>query len=364
LRNTGHISEKEIKLLIDLCRIAPVKHKTIGGVDSNIVDLAAQNGVAGWLYLKVKNGYLDWGDEHSLNQLKTYYIRNFLLFQKYIDVYKRIQVTLKKHNISVLALKGFALGLSIYDDAGVRPMSDIDILVPEGKGSDALRILLDDGFKVVTIPRSKLHEKVNGHMRAVSFNGVMVEVHQRLYTLGSRYNLSGMDLFKDRRLVKTKDIEFFRLNDILMGYHLITHTLTTMNMGGLRLSWLLDIALLLNKQKDKEGFINTVIRINPKIKKDILKIIGMASLLWTAGERSVKVDEEKVLIEINNLLKSRDMKKKHRIINAYEIINTPGLLNKILLLRYELFPDKEYMRYRYGAQGSLMRLYLKRLLRF
>jgi len=366
LKNSlAQISDNDISSLIDLVLLEREPRTVERFIASSVVELAAKNGVAAWLYYRIKQGYLHGVDENVQNRLKSVYINNFLLFQQLVKVFEKIQSLLLQNDIPVVALKGFALALDIYPDSGLRPMSDIDILVPEGKGFEALSILQKNGARKSSVPRSRLHETVNGHVRAIVMDGVLIEIHQRLFPIGSIYHRESTNLFEHTVPVKKGGVEFYRLDDLYMGYHLATHTLTTLNMGGIRLSWLLDIAMMLSKQEDKKRFLNQIININQRRKEDILKIFRMASLLLPKQERILDINEPELISNLRNLMLEKNLVKKHRFINTYEILRTPGINRKMKLLWYELFPEEEYMRFRYDdMKGSkLWRLYLKRLLR-
>ncbi len=51
-----------------------------------------------------------------------------------------------RHDIPLMALKGVPLALVYYSDAGLRPMSDFDLLVPFAEADRAVRLLLEEGW--------------------------------------------------------------------------------------------------------------------------------------------------------------------------------------------------------------------------
>lgn len=55
---------------------------------------------------------------------------------------------LQRAGIDVVVLKGGALGVLAYPGIGSRPMDDLDVLVPEGRAVDALRVLLRAGWRL------------------------------------------------------------------------------------------------------------------------------------------------------------------------------------------------------------------------
>jgi hypothetical protein len=55
---------------------------------------------------------------------------------------------LQERGIDVVVLKGGSLATSAYPSIGARPMDDLDLLVPEDRAVDALRVLLDAGWQL------------------------------------------------------------------------------------------------------------------------------------------------------------------------------------------------------------------------
>lgn len=57
-----------------------------------------------------------------------------------------LQDDLRQDGIAVLPLKGAAYIEQIYPDEGLRPLKDVDVLVPEDRFLDAIKIMLDEGL--------------------------------------------------------------------------------------------------------------------------------------------------------------------------------------------------------------------------
>jgi hypothetical protein len=58
----------------------------------------------------------------------------------------RVTGALTEAGIPVLALKGIVLAYAVYGDPSLRPMTDLDLLVPQGERENALRVLRKLGF--------------------------------------------------------------------------------------------------------------------------------------------------------------------------------------------------------------------------
>jgi hypothetical protein len=59
----------------------------------------------------------------------------------------KILGVLQEHGIRALALKGIVLAHSAYPDLSLRPMADLDLLVPQGKREEAVRLLHSIDYK-------------------------------------------------------------------------------------------------------------------------------------------------------------------------------------------------------------------------
>lgn len=360
----SQVKIEDTELLLKLCCIGNKPVKVNAEISSSLIQLAVDNGLAAWCFNRLKIGMIDVVEPFCSDKWKRAYVYNTIYYQKYLLVFDKVQKALNQKDIPVIALKGMALASGLYADEGLRPMGDIDILVPEGSGSEALSVLLEAGAKQVVVPRSELHEKTDAHMRALTIDGVMVEIHQRLFALGSDYYIKDADYFASPVHINNQGVQISRLNDVWMLYHLVAHAIKGIHMGGLRLGWLLDIALLLHKSEDAKGLVDQVLVINPSKKKAIGRWLGMAMFLLPLNI-SWHSHRQQDMAFLSGLIKYRDVRSSHRLVNFWQLLKTPGITNKITLLWRECFPSREYMYFRYKNLNnkSLWRLYAKRLLR-
>ena len=96
----------------------------------------------------VSKNLADHGIEHDLTARlrgihRYWWSRN----QRLLHRLGKVHDVLAAESIDVMVLKGVPLALRYYDDPGLRPMSDFDVLVPTGDADRALHlaIRLDDG---------------------------------------------------------------------------------------------------------------------------------------------------------------------------------------------------------------------------
>ncbi|UCC87654.1 MAG: nucleotidyltransferase family protein [Anaerolineales bacterium] len=85
--------------------------------------------------------------------------------------------------IPALVLKGAALAHMVYPEPGLRPMSDVDILVPESDARRAQEVLADLGFRAPLPPGSiLLHRHLTEATLHTESVPVMVEIHLKLFS--------------------------------------------------------------------------------------------------------------------------------------------------------------------------------------
>ncbi len=357
------INKQDVASLVQLCKVGI--DVDITGIiwQESLINLGIEHGVGAWCYYRIKNSKQEnIVPENMLQPWKRMYLQTSLLNQQKFKVYCIVQRLFKEAGIPLLALKGFVLAFTVYPDEGVRPMGDIDVLVPEGDAMRGLDILLAAGAKQCYEPRSFLHEQVHAHVRAVKFYGVIVEIHQRLYALGSPLNLK-TDFFKTTRSFTKSGQEIKLLEAVSMGYHLTTHAAYNDIIGGLRLGWLVDIALLFEENKEAKSFLNDVLSCNPKSKKEIRNILNMAALLRSPVDAAIIQNKQQLIDLIYAAVLKKNKEKRHRVLNLQEIWHTPGIQKKIKLFYKEFFPDESYMREKYkDTKGSVLKLYARRIL--
>lgn len=137
--------------------------------------------------------------EHTMEALRQSYLktlsRNMVLAQHFAEVVRAFQ----QENIPVIAMKGIYLSEWLYRDLGLRQCSDVDLLVQTADGERALAAMRKLGF--VSAPsglpddiRTKL---MPVHYPAMIRNGVSVEIHFRLHSPTTAYEIDMDTLWHD-----------------------------------------------------------------------------------------------------------------------------------------------------------------------
>ncbi|MBN1220169.1 MAG: nucleotidyltransferase family protein [Anaerolineae bacterium] len=150
--------------------------------------------------------------------------------------------------IPALVLKGAALAHLVYPESGLRPFSDIDLLVPKAKAIQAQSLLADLGFHAPLPPGDVLPGK---HLAAATrFTGgilISVEVHHNLFNTPSPFSMELDDLTTPLRAfcLPGDGSAAYTLGDEEMLWHLCQHgTVVNALFATPRLIWLADIVSL------------------------------------------------------------------------------------------------------------------------
>jgi len=90
---------------------------------------------------------------------------------------EKISQVLTRHKIKIIALKGLFLADKVYKNIGIRRMTDIDILIPDGRIEESYRLLIDElGYSVHGEKSLSLNK--GGHIAPlVSSTGIIIELH-------------------------------------------------------------------------------------------------------------------------------------------------------------------------------------------
>src|SRR3990172_208262 len=108
---------------------------------------AQAEGAAALLYWRLsQSGEIKSLPESLRNSLRAMY---FSIRMNNQEILKELEILTRlfdQAGIPVVALKGVCFALTIYPDIGLRPMADLDLLVPASKISEAVRLTKSLGY--------------------------------------------------------------------------------------------------------------------------------------------------------------------------------------------------------------------------
>jgi len=105
---------------------------------------------------------------------------------------------LHARDVPAVCLKGIALAPAMYPSPGVRPMSDVDLLVPEDAGSVASDTLLQSGYRLAPeVMPDDWEEEIHHHTTPFLRGQIEFEIHRNIAIL-SHPVASRIDVFWQR----------------------------------------------------------------------------------------------------------------------------------------------------------------------
>lgn len=158
--------------------------------------------------------------------------------------------TFHERGMKTLILKGIALILLYYQDFGLRPMDDFDVLVPAEKAPEAVHLLQESGWK----SRFPLPEKFAGRYRSYKHghmfqdpSGHELDLHWRVFPSCPEPNADD-DLWKDAVSTCMGDVPTLALNPADQLLHVISHGAWWNMIPPVR--WVADAMIILNSNTD------------------------------------------------------------------------------------------------------------------
>jgi hypothetical protein len=138
-----------------LCQIilesAKISEDSFSALDWNaLAHKAHAEGIGPLLYWKLsKSEQFSSLPEETRNFLRILYAGTKMQNQRRFKDLKTLSNLFYQANISAVVLKGACFALTIYPDIGLRPMSDMDLLIPKAKLAEAARIAKGLGYEEV-----------------------------------------------------------------------------------------------------------------------------------------------------------------------------------------------------------------------
>ncbi len=217
----------------------------------HLINLAYKEGMAGLLYKNLmKSGVLANLGHEQRERLQTLYYQTVLSNLKLIHDLKEILHLLNQKKVKVVLLQGIALLQPIYDDIGLRPLTDIDLWV-----------LPKDYASLTSILSSQGYERNHIYPNTFRKGSTIFDLHTQI-PWADRIKASKMLLAKSQEhIYYGTQVAHFEGQDVLclsqydqvlfLSLHALKHNVS-------RLVWLVDIKSLLAgwKSSDWKALIN------------------------------------------------------------------------------------------------------------
>lgn len=266
-------------------------------------------------------------------------------------------------NIKTVILKGLALENTVYGNAGLRQMSDIDILIDRDECLKARKILLEAGYESLPV-KSIFHKLIitysGKHLPSLIRKGTSIEIHMELFG-GKKNNLTRT--FYDTGYEAAIDGEktWFPEPMIFFLYlirHLSFHEMN--NESQLRLYT--DLVVLIEKYRDKI-FNSELLKYATEVEMEetLASHLGVLKEYWGI----IFPDWLNIFID---LWQNREFSNRFKIFlgspkgnppgdkpaNYRHIISEiPGFHRKVIYVLGDIFPSFRFMKNRYGCGSNV-----------
>lgn len=155
----------------------------------------------------------------------------------------RVVTALEGLGVRPLVVKGWPLAADLYADPTLRPVLDVDVLVPPADAERVARAL--EGPDLPRFVDTAVHDVFEDHHHIVlSGTGGTVEVHFRLLAVSGRAVFQPSDLFSSLR---ESDVLGHRIARLSLEHEFVYLAAHAANHLFARLSWVLDLNLWLLK---------------------------------------------------------------------------------------------------------------------
>ena len=209
---------------------------------NELLTLAEEHGVGPLLRSHLAESAVDIPTQVR-RQLLAVYVRHQRCNEVLFGALERILDLLASAHIDVVVLKGPALVHLVYRDPGLRPISDLDLLVAEADALRAQRLLGETGFDI-RVPVSEYQMRRNHHLYAAwqTVDGVPIAVEIHRDGLSADRGAS-MQLSAVQHRLMTFDLPSGRVAHTLEHHDMLWHLCR--HLVGLkhpfRLVWVADI---------------------------------------------------------------------------------------------------------------------------
>ena len=326
----------------------------------HLIGTAFDEGLAGVLYKNLtESNLLDILDKRQVETLRSLYHRNVIFNLKLIHDFKEIIHKLNQKKIKVVPLKGIILLKQVYEDIGLRQLTDIDLWILDRNYREIIRTLKVLGYRSDHVyPNTfrrdhttiDLHSHILGAERIKARKFLLTREQGHFYNDAQRIDFEGEEVLC---LNKYDQI-------IYLSLHALKHNAD-------RLIWLVDIkSLVVNwKKSDWEALINRVGYMGQeKSVSYIFFLIRHLFDFYFPPEVSQALKLEKLHFLERKLLKER-LKKGSLPTWGPLFLFSPdrGLWGRIYSILETLFPRPEILRQVFASSRDLKvwELYLKRV---
>lgn len=333
-----------------------------------IISFVKQHGIAGLVYKNTINHPVrKYFPGHFLDNIERTYYQTIKLNTLLIHHYNNLLKYLNSNNIPVIPLKGIFMVNTVYDNIGLRPMGDIDLLIKNENIDIVKKHLINSAYLTSINKRSKYIDdlRINHHIPPLFKDKITFEIHYRLCSYPEPYSSGIEEIWKRSINIQQKGKEFNILcvEDLII-YHCF-HINKHLEAGKIRIGQFCDIPQILIKYKDKidwerlyrfcrlynlPGTVTQILHVcNYYFNLNIPGVYNQSSFT-----RQQKTSEKKFYKIICGMkLKSRSNTCILRNLKTIECFK-----DKIFYILFLILPPVEFMKGRYNIKKNYLAVFL------
>lgn len=364
------IRDEEI-LLLGLCRlefsdehIKKIRSLTAIVADWNYFNsLANAHGVAALVYNNLEKHRLLTGiPEEIVTFLRGALMRSLSRNAFNTEAMGEVLRLLNGENIRTVLLKGLALEFTVYGNAGLRQMTDVDVLINREHCMRARKILISNGY--VSLPaKSVFHEFIiadtGKHLPSLIKNGTSVEIHHELFG-GKKNELTRM-LYKNSYEIEIKGEKAYIPHPQIFFLYLVRHLYLHEMNNESQLRLYTDLVVMIEKHRDEIINYDLLTYASQAGMSEILAwrleplrdLWGVPFPGWVDDfiERWHNPDSINKFIFFLKSPKDNPPLDKAGFYR-HVISDIPGLHRKFLFLLGDIFPSVSFMKNRYKCTST------------
>ena len=306
--------------------------------------------------------------DHQKKVLSHYYQSKALGVLRQQELHRVLDL-LHRASVQVTLLKGAAhLAVGLYPNVALRPMGDLDLWIPAEDMPQALRALTAEGYRVVDKARRPVALRTRYaqeiELQGKASIGEAVDLHYRpfqgMWTLLVA-RIPQTSLWERRRSILGLSAHLLSPEDHLI--HLVYHFLVNHHLGYPGIRTLIDMDLVLRAWpvdwtwlygRAVEWHISTIMWVGLTLLRRLAGNAVPSSIVQSlAPPRWQRLALSALMPDAKGLLYPRAREGRTRYLLDLLFCDSPR--DWLRLITWTLWPEREWIRHRYGSDHLLQR---------
>jgi hypothetical protein len=316
-----------------------------------LIEISRSNGLLPLIYFKLKNYELfNEIPEDIIPDLEFFYKQSALLSLKKKAVFIEIAEIFKNLNIPFITLKGMFLEQTIYEQSGLRPMIDIDVLVPEEMLKKVICELIEKGATQIPIYETEWIASFSHQARPIFFKEINIELHRNIVDSFDNWQLKTADVWNYVQPVTLSNIQTNTFKTEFLIIYLCHHVYNTIKGGRVKLISYYDIFKIIEKEEINWIELNELV-LKYNIEKSVYHSLGFVYFFFHTSKISDNLKSKFSIYCTNpnlvlDIIETGEAKTyKEHYIEKFNRIT--GFKGKLLYLFGKIWPDREFVIYNY-----------------